>query len=141
MEFDEEDLSKFTINYKKIVSSTTMLTVTRLLASSLIINPYMRVGHFLKSLSDHDLEILTHLTNKSFDTDPQYEELLLMAEMLARAEGATSDNLDEITTHLEMFIMLIAIESLYRKGLVEVIHDNMSFGEDAGDLLIVKMKE
>jgi hypothetical protein len=34
--------------------------------------------------------------------------------------------------------MFVAMESLYRKGMVKVYHKNMSLGEDASDKIVVE---
>jgi hypothetical protein len=39
-----------------------------------------------------------------------------------------------------MFQNFITAESLYRKGLIELYHDNLSFGEEAGDKVIARPK-
>jgi hypothetical protein len=138
-DFDYEDLSEMTIDYNKLKNCTEMLAVTRLLAASLQTNPYMRVGKFIKELSDSDLLILREICEEG-ESHTRFEELLLISEMLAKAEGLTTESIDVMTQRVGMLVMLLTMESLYRKGLIDVFHDNMSFGEDAGDKVIAKPK-
>jgi hypothetical protein len=128
-----------TINYDKLKNSTDMLAVTRLLAASLQANPYMRVGNFLKELSDSDLLILRDICEEG-DEHARFQELLLISEMLAKAEGLSTKSIEVMTQRVGMLVMLLTMESLYRKGLIDVFHSNMSFGEDAGDKVIAKPK-
>lgn len=136
MEFNENDGSTFTLNYQRIVNEKGMLSITKLLASSLIHNPYMRVGDFMKELSDWDLDVLLHLCDD--EENEHFEELVLIAEMLAVAEGLDSGTVEVIHERTNHLITLFAIESLHRKGLAKVFHENMSFGEDMGDKIIVQ---
>ena len=47
-------------------------------------------------------------------------------------------NVVEITKHTNAMVMFIAMEGLYRKGLVKLYHEHMSFGDDAGDKIVVE---
>jgi hypothetical protein len=132
----DDDDSTFTVNYHNIIKQNNMLSITRLLASVLTHNPYMRVGDFIKNLSDIDLETLVNVCDD--EHNEHFEELLLIAEMLSVAEGLDRGTIDLIHERTNHLITLIAIESLGRKGLVKVHHDNMSFGADMGDKIIVE---
>jgi hypothetical protein len=66
------------------------------------------------------------------------EDIVLMTEMLSRAEGVPSQSVDEITENVNYFGACITCVSLARKGLVRVYYDNMSFGADNGDKMIVE---
>ena len=145
-DFDPDDLSDVTINYDKIIESKEMLSVTRLLAADLKNNPYMTVGDFIINLSTGDLATLLDIVDRNNSDDKVAEanehlgDIMLIAEILARAEGLETDNLDQMAHRMQMFSTYIVIESLRRKGLVDVFHNNMSFGEDAGEKMIVKKK-
>jgi hypothetical protein len=58
--------------------------------------------------------------------------------MLAAGEGLALEGVDTTTARVNQFCMLIVIESLARKGLVKVFHENMSFGDEMGDKTIVE---
>lgn len=135
----DDDLSSMHINYEKIVESD-MLAVTRLLAANILKNPYMRVGDFIKNLADGDLEALRDIVEGDSD-HPRFEELLVISEMLAKAEGLSTDTLDDMTKRTNMLCAMLTLESLFRKGLIELYHDNMSFGDEEGDKMIAKLKD
>jgi len=132
----ERDYNTYFINLDKIQDYPNILAVTKLLALRIKNNPYMKVGNFLKNLSDADLKILVSIE----DTDPHMEDILMMSFLLARAEGVENGSVELITLHTNMLQNFIVMESLARKGLVELLHDNMSFGEEASNMIIAKPK-
>ena len=132
----ERDYNTYFINLEKIQEYPNILAVTKLLALKLQKNPYMKVGNFLSNLSDADLKTLVDID----DNDPHMEDILMMSFLLARAEGVENGTVELITRHTSMLRNFIAVESLYRKGLVEIYHDNLSFGEEDGDKIIAEPK-
>ncbi len=136
MEFKFESKG-FHLNYEEIAKSKNSLAITKLLATELTKNGYINVGHFIRDLSDSDLQALVH--NMEDDAAHQYEDLILVSEMLATGEGCESsqndEQFDERTNQLINFLIL---ESLHRKGLVRVYHENLSFNEDMGDKIVVE---
>ncbi len=134
-EFDPEE--GFTVNYQKIVDEKSMLSVTRLLAVSMMNNPYIVVGDFLKNISDIDLNTLVEIVDAGEEHD-NFGDLMLLAEMLATGEGLEHGNLDIMHDRINQFLVFITCESLFRKGLVKIHHKNMSFGEDMANAIVVE---
>jgi hypothetical protein len=143
-DIDPDDLSNIRINYDKIIESTEMLSVTRMLAIDIKKNPYTTVGDFIKNLSDGDLGMLLDIIDRDNMDDDVAEnnvhlsDIMMIAEILARAEGLETNDLEDITKRMQMMSIYIVIESLTRKGLVKPHYHNMSFGDDAGDKMIVE---
>lgn len=139
--FDEntpdEELFPFQINYAEIVKHTDLLPITRLMAFERQAKPYITPGEWLKSLNDSTIHELLSISEDK-DSHPNGSELLLLAEMLVRAEGLETECMDDMVKNMNLFVSLLAIESLGRKGLVKVFHENMSFGEDMGKKIIVE---
>ena len=127
----------FQINYDRITKQTDMLPITRLTAYERLQNPYITPGEWLKSLSDSTISELLDISEAD-DEDDHVAEIMLLAEMLVQAEGLASENEDEMVKNLNLFVSMLAIEGLGRKGLVKVYHENMSFGEDMGKKIIVE---
>lgn len=134
---DIDDNTPFSIVYEKVLAGKDHLSVTRLLAASLVSEPYMTVQHFLLGLNDKDLDTLIDLSEK--DQDPQFGDLVLIAGMLAEAEGLGSGNMDEYQKRVSGLVGFLVIESLARKGLVKAYRENMSFGDDMNDKVIVEL--
>jgi len=136
MSFDFDDDGEFSINYGKVLHEESFLPVTRLLAADLMKNQYMPIGDFIKSLSDDSLEQLNEICDD--ENHPNFEEIILISEMLAAAEGTNIGGTPEVHQRLHLFITWMAIESLKRKGLVKVYYENISFGDDMGEKIIVE---
>lgn len=132
-EFDED--GTFTVNIHRVAQDKEVLTLVRLLATQLIATPYLRVGDFFKNLSDDDLETLNEISDENHD---QFDNLLLIAEMLATGEGLDHGTMDMIHERMNQLLMFIAMEGLHRKQLVRVYHENMSFGDDMGSKIVVE---
>ena len=131
------ELNGFHLDYPNIVKNKETLAVTKVLATELMTNGYIVVGDFIKNLTDADLQALTD--NMEDDAPNQYQDLILVSEMLATGEGCgPSGNDDEFQSRAHQFITLLILESLHRKGLVKLYHENISFHEDMGDKLLVE---
>lgn len=133
--FDEE--SVFTVNYHKIANNKDMPAMTKLLAYRIITDGYITPGDFFKSISEDDLDILLEIADEPND-HPNAECALLMAEMLATSEGLDQGNIDEMMNRTNQFLIMAVMESLYRKGMIKLYHENMSFGEDMGDKIVAE---
>ena len=124
---------------EKIIESDKLLPVTKAVAKMLMRNPYTSLGRFFKKLSNENLEILMEIIDEGdSEFNERMEDIVLMTEMLSRAEGVPSQSVDEITENVNYFGACITCVSLARKGLVRVYYDNMSFGTDNGDKMIVE---
>ena len=124
---------------EKIIGSDKLLPVTRSVAKMLMRNPYTSLGRFFKKLSNENLEILMEIIDEGdSEFNERMEDIVLMTEMLSRAEGVPSQSVDEITENVNYFGACITCVSLARKGFVRVYYDNMSFGADNGDKMIVE---
>lgn len=136
MSFDFDEEGEFSINYQKVLHEDTFLPVTRLLAADLIKSQYMSIGDFIKALNDN---VLVELNEISADENhPHFEEMILLTEMLAAAEGTNFGGVREVHQRLNMFITWLIFESLKRKGLVKIHYENLSFGEDMADKIVVE---
>lgn len=132
-DFDKDDVSGYTVNYAEVLKAKDILSVTKLLASQLMNNPYTSVGDFLQSLADSDLKTLID------DENERISDHLLISEMLATAEGLdSSKDLEEFKDRSAQLLGFLIIESLTRKGLVKAHYENMSFDESMGDKIVVE---
>ena len=124
---------------EKIIESDKLLPVTKSVAKMLMRNPYTSLGKFFKKLSDENLEILMEIIDEGdSEFNDGLEDVVLMTEMLSRAEGVPSQSVEDITENVNYFGACVTCVSLARKGLVRVYYDNMSFGTDQGDKIIVE---
>ena len=130
------------IRFDRVAEDKSFLPVTRLLAIDIIKNPYLVVGDFMREISDQDIELLLDIADD--EDNCHFEELVLIPEMLAAAEGIPNEYEDEkemIATaraRVAIFITYLTIESLARKDLIIIHRENMSFGDDAGDRVVAE---
>lgn len=129
----------FEINYEKIVATKSLLPMVRLLAADLMHNPYMTLGTYFQTAKDTDLELILEASED--EDDERLSDILLMAEMLAKAEGVITEGIDDVYVHLNTFITLAAVASLDRKDLIDADYDVMSFGEEFSKHVVAKRKE
>lgn len=130
---EDQDKGSYSVNLQEVAKYKKCLAVTRLLATQLMENPYLVVGDFIRDLSDEDLKALNDQIDKE-----EYEDAILVANMLVMGEGLQTGDFDDYQKHTNVLAGFLAIESLARMGLVKVHHENMSFGEDVGDKIIVE---
>lgn len=127
------NFENYYIDMDKIINSAEFSAVTRLLAVELKKNPYKTVGEFFEKISDSDLNVLLMKIDEE-----DLEEILLLTELLARAEGAGANDIEQVTRNVNVMTMLIAGESLSRRGITKSFYENMSFGEDYNDHVVFR---
>jgi hypothetical protein len=129
----------FTLDYDNIANAKELMGVTRSLATRMMTDSYINVGEYIKELSDENLMALIVSSGGDDELEAQYEDAFLVAEMLANGEGLpVSKTLEDFSNRLSQLVGFVTIESLRRKGLVKVYYENMSFGEDVGDKILVE---
>lgn len=133
-------LDSFTVNLQNVKESYEHSAVVRLLAASLIDNPYYTIGNFFKNLSNDDLNSLLEKTEAigSEEEDIGVEDLVLITMMLAQAEGNPITDEEELAKCVSVMSVFIAGTSLARKGFVKAFYENMSFGQDMMKAIIFK---
>ena len=127
----------YTIQYDKVLTDTSLMASTRWLAWQIGQDGYKTVGDYMRELSDGDLKYLLEVSGK--EDEEQFSEIALLSEMLATAEGLpSSESVDDFLHRTTAIIGFLACEGLRRKGLVKIHYENMSFGPDMGDKLLVE---
>jgi hypothetical protein len=138
MEKDFDFDFPMSISYERIVQAKDILPMVRLLAADLMKNPYMTLGTYFQTASASDLQLILEASED--EEDERLSDILLMAEMLAKAEGVETECIEDVYKHLNSFITLTAVASLERKGLILADYDVMSFGEEFAHSTIAKRK-
>jgi hypothetical protein len=128
----------FEVNYDKVFKTNSVLPMARLLAATLMENPYMTVGTYMQKARDSELALIMEISED--EEDERMGDLLLMSEMLSRAEGVDTPDIETVQGHLQAFISVAAITSLHRKDLLDAHYENMSFGEEFNKHIIAKRK-
>lgn len=141
-----EDGNEMSINYEKLIESDSYLDTTKTLAKKLMKSSYITVEQFLGYLKDDEITTLLECADSGEDEDDvmhdEMQDLILIAEMLAVAEGLDNSNSYEgVQQRVSQLIAFLAVESLSRKGLVKAYRKNMSFGEDMAKKIIAERIE
>lgn len=127
----------FEINYKQIINCDGVLECTRDLARTLSHNPYISFGDYMNELPTSILENLLHVAED--ENNDHFDELLLISEMLARAEGLeAAESEEQSVKRLKILMSILAVEGLYRRGLIRAYRENYSFGEDMMNKVVAK---
>ena len=136
-DYETYDLPDYFINFEKISETESLLDITRNTANAIIKHPYTTIGQFLKTISNDDLQTLCDII-ENVDHPRIYQDILLLTIMLALSEGAPAKSSKECTENLKYFCTMLSCVSLERKGFVRVFYENMSFGEDSGERVVVE---
>lgn len=131
-----DDNTPLQLNYDKIAMHKEFLSITRMLAVDMMKNPYITPADFLKALSNEELQTLLEISDD--EEHERMDEIMLISEMLAKGEGLESATLDSATERVNQFSVFLVLESLFRKGLVKLKYENMSFGEEYKDKIIAE---
>ena len=134
---EDDELFPYNIDYDQVIKSTRLMEATRDVARIVKRTPYISPGDYFLDLPHAFLE--EYLEVADSEEHERFCDLPLIAEMLARAEGldaAMSD--EEACQRTKMLIGMIAVEGLYRKGLVKAHHKNFSFGDDMNSQIIAE---
>jgi len=129
-----------TVKLEMVRNNKEFLAITRLIASYFIANSYMTIKEFLGGLSDYDLKTMLTILDESTggDTDghPRLCEMIIITELLAKGEGLDPGNSKVVTDRLNSFTTMLAMESLYRKGLIKIYRENFTLGDDMDDKIM-----
>lgn len=127
----------FQINYENIIRCDDLMECTRDLARTLKYNPYLSFGDYMNELPTSILDKLLEVADD--EENEHFDELVLLSEMLARAEGLDAAQNDEETlTRLKVLMSILAVEGLYRKGMIRAYRENYSFGDDMHNKIVAK---
>ena len=136
---DPMDFENSHPDMEKIIRAEGLLPITKSVAKMLMKNQYLSLGKFFTRISDENLQILMEIID---DGDNEFndgmEDIVLMTEMLSRAEGVPSESIEDITENVNYFGACVTCVSLERKGLVRVFYENMSFGKELGEQTLVE---
>jgi hypothetical protein len=136
---------RYNINFNKVVQDSGFSGPTSKLAAEIVEHGYASIKDFFNDLTDDELQyyIETYTAFLGDDvTDDRADELLLLAGLMATAEGLDpaldEEDLETIQRRCGMLGQFFIFESLSRKGLIKFYRENISFGEDMMDQPIIE---
>lgn len=143
-EYDEN--GGYVANLEKVAGDVDYLPIVRLTAAGLISNPYNTVGNWLQNVANGDLNDLLEIINEQHDAyelDPDamidaYDNIVLLTLILAQSEGVDLEDFDDLHDNVGILSILLTTEGLARKGLVNIMYDQVSFGSEFRDVVVAK---
>jgi hypothetical protein len=139
----------FTLNIDRCIADKSNPAVIRELFKQLRDDGYINVGKYFAEMSDIDLDMLTEIADHTHpdavgESTPEQitqsmETMALMGMALTVGEGGVLSE-SACEQGLKLTITYIAIESLYRRGIVNVFRENWSMTEE-GNKPIVEMRK
>lgn len=135
------DKNLYSIDFLKVLEDDRFSALTKATVRTLMRHPYMQLGDFFKNLSSNDVAVLSIMVELSKTDDDILSDLLILTEVLSRAEGADPVCAQDTYENLNYFCTLITCESLCRKGLVDIKYENMSFGRDVQEEVVMLRKQ
>jgi hypothetical protein len=125
------------INTEKYILASDVATLVKM-------NGHMTIGTILKSLEYHKLTMFVqHIGDTVHIEEPSdetcHDELMILSLIMLQAEGGYINfDVDMAIKHLNQVVSFILMESLFRMGLIELMHDNLSFDEAAANRMIAR---
>lgn len=130
----------FAIDLNKAANSPEMSAIVRMTARQILDNQtgYFKPGSWLKSVSTCDLYMLIGAMEMMTDSedDPLTEQAIALAVILSAGEGV--EMVMDMLPRVGYLVQLLIMESLARKGLIDIMYDNVSFDDSARELQIAK---
>jgi hypothetical protein len=131
----------YNLNLNAIINSHSAWALNKQLATKLSIAGNFTVESFFNTLSDDDLKFLADAIANTDYNDHAAAELFLMMMLLSMGEGLDIEDDDSLNKRFDALLAFITLESLARKGLVELRRENMSFGDDMAQEDLVKISD
>ncbi len=128
----------YTLDLNSIINSHSSWALNKQLATKLSLVPNFSVGSFFSSLDDNDIVFLSKEVSETNYEDNAAAELFLMLVLLMTAEGLDISDDEKLTEKFEILLMFISLESLHRKNLVKLNHENMTFDDDMDHTTLVE---
>lgn len=108
---------------------------------------YLKLGDYLRNLSNIDLQLLLYMANEAVandkkgvdtKTDDVGMNMVLLTTVLSNAEGVGYANSVEGTKQINFLMQCLLLESLSRKGLVRLHRENITFANADQELPIAE---
>lgn len=132
------------VNLNMILETGDRYLIAQDMAMLIKMNGLMTVGSLLKSIDDEKLQSMVQLIEETYEAedpgdDTCHEELMLITLMMMQAEGGQIGLDPDIAIRaMSQTVMFIMMEGLFRKGLVELRHENMSYDDAVADRVVAK---
>lgn len=140
MQNDDVD---YGVNLDMILKNGDRYIIAQDMAMLVKMNGLMSVGMLMKSIDDEKLHGMVEFIESTYETEPTddtcHKELMLVTLLMIQAEGGqVTIDPDIAIRAMSQTVMFIMMESLFRKGLIELRHENMSYDDAVSDRIVAK---
>jgi len=132
-------------NIDKILDTNIAKPVVKKAARKLKQHQYFMPSEYFVKLTRHESDILGDmaqiLTDEEISDDKkgdEYNNLILLASILAMAEGVYLEDEDQAYEAVRAVTVMCIANHLHRKGLVACYYDNFTFGPEGLDKVIME---
>lgn len=130
------------VNLDLILKTGDRYLIAQEMAVTIKMNGLMTVGMLMQSIETDKLQHMIDFIEETYESaDPSddtcHEELMLVTLMMIYAEGGQI-SMDVAIRAMSQTVMFLMMESLSRKGLVELRHENMSYDDAVSDRIVAK---
>jgi hypothetical protein len=138
-----ENETEYSVNLDCVIDTEKYILASDV-AMLVKMNGMMNVGSILKSIENEKLSMLVqHIEDTFHQEDPSddscHEELMILSLVMLQAEGGYINfDVDLAAKYMGQTVSFLMMESLFRQGLIELMHDNLSFDEAAGNRMVAR---
>lgn len=132
-------------NIDKILDTNIAKPVVKKAARKLKQHQYFMPSEFFVKLTRHESDVLGEmaqiLTDEEISDDKkgdEYNNLIILASILALAEGVYLEDEDMAYEAVKAVAVMCIANHLHRKGLVACYYDNFTFGPEGLDKVIME---
>lgn len=143
MSKEMNELSEYRVNLDQVIQKDDHYIIAQEIAVLVKMNGLMSVGSILKSIPNDRLQEMIDFIEETYQDEPIgqtcHEELMILSLMLIQAEGGQLSMSEEFAVNsMHQTMLFLMMESLYRKGLIELLHENLSFDEASSTRFVAK---
>ena len=132
-------------NIEKILETELTHPVVKKAARKLMKDQYFMPSEYFLRLTRHDSDVLGEmaqiLTDEEISDDKkgnEYNNIIILASILAMAEGVYLEDEDQAYEAVKAAAVMCIANHLGRKGLVACYYDNFTFGPEGLDKVIME---
>jgi hypothetical protein len=132
-------------NIEKILETEVAHPVVKRAARKLMKDQYFMPSEYFLRLTRHDSDVLGEmaqiLTDEEISDDKkgnEYNNIIILASILAMAEGVYLEDEDQAYEAVKAAAVMCIANHLHRKGLVACYYDNFTFGPEGLNKVIME---
>lgn len=133
-------MSEYLIKYDTILESDMVQGFIKDIINKVLGREYVTVGEMFSLIPDTELDMIVRNIEEEYQDEEMTSDSFLLMMVMNQMEGSTVETEEEVQEKFGRFAVLVILEHLARKGLVDVLRDNFSLQSDSDQLVIAKRK-